>query len=253
LTLRARGAYHKAPSATRAPPEPQEKAATMPAHAPFRLLALAACAAALAACAAPAVLGAGAAAGYVGLQERPPRQVATDSDLKLSIKKHLAQQKFAYVADVGVDVYYNDVLLTGVVPTAAEGDKVVALARNTEGTRKIYNELFVGTAYGVGQRAKDTWIAAQLQPRLIGTRDVYPLNYLVTVANAHVYIMGTAGTGAEKQNVLHLLSTTPGVAQVHDYLTVRGGAEDGRTTTVTPGAGGSGVRNPNPLVEDLGQ
>ena len=173
-------------------------------------------------CAAPLVVGAAASAGYIGLQNRPTRQIAADTELKAQIKQQLARSQFAYLTDVGIDVFYGDVLLTGVVPTNAEGERVLEVIRTTSGVKKVYNELFVGAAYTTSQKAKDAWIAAQIQPRLLGAKDAYPLNYLITVVNNHVYIMGDTSTAGEKDHVLHILRTTRGVQQVHDYLVIKG-------------------------------
>lgn len=179
----------------------------------------------LTACAAPIVVGAAASAGYIGLQNRPTRQIAADSELKASIKQELARSNYAYLTDVGIDIFYGNVLLTGVVPTNAEGERVLEVVRQTQGVKKVYNELFVGAAYTAGQKAKDAWIAAQIQPRLLGAKDAYPLNYLITTVNNHVYIMGDTATQGEKDHVLHILRTTRGVQQVHDYLVIKGQVE----------------------------
>jgi len=133
----------------------------------------------------------------------------------------LAQTRSNYFTDVSVDVFYGNVLLTGVVPTTAEGDVVLDIARRTPKVGKVYNELFVGSAYTVSQKAKDAWITAQIQPRLLGAKDAYPLNYLISVINNHVYILGDVLTPGEKDHVLHILRTTRGVVQVHDYLVIR--------------------------------
>lgn len=184
-------------------------------------------------CAAPLIIGGAATAGYVGLQNRTTQQIAADTEVKLRIKDALTQARGNYFVDVGIDVFYGNVLLTGVVPTQAEGDQVLDLARRTVGVQKVYNELFVGSAYTAGQKAKDAWISAQIQPRLLGAKDAYPLNYLITVVNNHVYIMGDALTQGEKDHVLHILRTTRGVQQVHDYLVIKGvNPDDDRANVV---------------------
>lgn len=188
----------------------------------------------LAGCAAPMVLGAAATGGYVGLQNRPTRQIAADTEVKVRIKDALVQSQFTYLTDIGIDVFYGNVLLSGVVPSNAEGERVLDTIRRTTGVKKVYNELFVGAAYTTGQKAKDAWIAAQIQPRLLGAKDAYPLNYLITVVNNHVYIMGDTLTAGEKDHVLHILRTTRGVQQVHDYLIVQGVNEGDDRANVVP-------------------
>jgi osmotically-inducible protein OsmY len=205
-------------------------------------------------CQMPLVLGAGAAAGYVGLQTRPSGQVAADIDTKVRIKAALASKDYRFLGDIGTDVFYNDVLVTGVVPTRAEGEQVIDLIQGTTGVRKVYNELFVGDANTTAQRAKDAWIATQIKPRLIGTKGVYPLNYMISVVNNHVYALGSVSGADERNNVLHLLRTTPGVAQVHDYLVIVSPTPDGRPNLVNQDGqeGGSMERRaPNPLPDTM--
>lgn len=203
-------------------------------------------------CGIPLVLGAAASAGYVGLQTRPSGQVAADVDTKVRVKAALAQQDFRFLGDVGVDVFYSDVLVTGVVPTRAEGEQVMTLIQGTAGVRKVYNELFVGDAYTAAQRAKDAWIATQIKPRLIGTQGVFPLNYLISVVNNHVYALGSVAQADERNHVLHLLRTTPGVAQVHDYLVIVSPTPEGRPNIVnqSEAAGTLDRRAPNPFPGD---
>lgn len=207
---------------------------------------------ALGGCAAPLVVGAAATAGYVGLQERPASRVASDTDIKVRIKDLLTQQNFSYFSDVGIDVFYGNVLLTGVLPTQADGEQVLKVVQSTPGVKKVYNELFIGAAYSAGQRAKDAWITAQIQPRLIGTQGVFPLNYLITVTNSHVYIIGSCNTPDERNNVLHLLRTTRGVVQVHDYLVLS--KELGEAPAQVDANGNplpTDRRQPNPFPEDM--
>lgn len=213
------------------------KKKALPMRIPYQFTTLACVALAgtmLASCAAPVVLGAAAGAGYIGLQNRPTKQIAADTEVKVRIKDQLTQAQFAYLTDIGIDVFYGNVLLTGVVPTNAEGERVLETVRRTQGVKKVYNELFVGSAYTTGQKAKDAWISAQIQPRLLGAKDAYPLNYLITVVNNHVYIMGDTFNAGEKDHVLHILRTTRGVQQVHDYLVIKGVNESDSRANVMP-------------------
>lgn len=185
----------------------------MKKHLPLALAA----ALSLGACA-PLVLTGAGVAGMVGLQDRPVKQTAEDVKLDAAIKANLTQAQFAYLTDIGTDVFYGDVVLTGVLPTQADGERVLDITRRTPGVQKVYNELFIGSAYSAAQRARDAWIAAQIRARLIGTQQSYPLNYLLSVVNGHVYVSGNVASEQERAHTLHVLRTTRGVVQVHDYL-----------------------------------
>lgn len=214
------------------------------ANATNRLLLCLLATSALTGCAAPLLLGAAATAGYVGLQTRPAAQVGADSETKIRIKDRLTQTRFAYLSEIGIDVFYGDVLLTGTVPTMDEAERVLQIVQQTQGVGKVYNELFTDTASTVRQKARDTWIAAQIQPRLLGTRRSLPLNYLISVVNGHVYIIGEVASSDERNHTLHVLRTTKGVVQVHDYLREKApDTTDERTNRVSTQSG-SGLSNP---------
>lgn len=201
------------------------------------------------ACVAPLVVGAGATAGYVGLQNRPVGQTAEDTKLKVQIKDNLSRIGFRYFADVGIDVFYGDVLLTGVLPSQYEGEQVVDIVRRTPGVNRVYNELFIGAVYSASLKAKDAWIAAQLKPRLLADSSAYPLNYITSVVNGHIYIMGSAGSQAEREHVLHLLGSVGGVKKVHDYLVIAGKQEAGKPSVPASALDNIQRREPNPLSE----
>lgn len=206
---------------------------------------------ALTACA-PVVLAGAGAAGYVGLQDRPVKQTAEDVKIKIGIKDFLTNKKFNYLTDVGIEVYYGDVLITGVVPTREDGETVLDIARRTEGVKRVYNELFVGAVYPAGQKARDAWISAQINTRLLANKNTYPLNYLMSVVNNHVYIMGSVQTSEEQRHALHILRTTQGVSQVHDYLTIAGTPNAPQTLNATKNANkpAANWQAPNPIPDD---
>jgi osmotically-inducible protein OsmY len=174
------------------------------------------------------LMGAAATGAYMGLQERSAEQIVMDTKVKIHIKDKLTSENYTYFGEIGVTVFEGDVLLTGVVKSREEGAKILALARSTPDVKRVYNELFVGSGYSTSQRAQDTWIFTQIKARLMGKRETFPINYAVDVVNSHVYIMGYVGGDEEHEHVLHILRTTKGVTQVHDYLRLSPSGEDPR-------------------------
>ena len=174
----------------------------------------------LAACPAPILFGAAATGAYIGLQERDAAQVAKDTKIKVHIKDKLTSTNFKYLSNITVNVFEGDVLLTGIVPDREAGEHVLALTRSTTDVQRVYNELLVGNSYPAKQKARDVWISTQIKPRLLGNRQTFPINYNVSVVNGHVYIIGYTTSDVEHEHVLHVLRTTQGVVQVHDYLRI---------------------------------
>lgn len=170
--------------------------------------------------AAPIVIGAAGTGAYLTAQERDVRQGVVDNKISLHIKGKLADKRFAYLTSINIDVLNGDVLLTGIVPTADAGGEVLDIVRRTPDVKNIYNELFVAPAYPASRKAKDTWLATKIKGRLFGDSQIYQVNYMISVVNSHVYVFGLALSDEEHAHVIHTLRTTPGVAQVHDYITL---------------------------------
>lgn len=186
----------------------------------------------LAACPAPLLVGAAATGAFIGLQERDAAQVAKDTNTKIFIKDKLTSTNFKYLSNITVNVFEGDVLLTGIVPDREAGEHVLALSRSTPNVQRVYNELLVGATYPKQQKARDIWVSTQIKPRLLGNRQTFPINYNVSVVNGHVYIIGYATSDVEHEHVLHVLRTTQGVVQVHDYLRILQNSEKAETTPI---------------------
>lgn len=169
-------------------------------------------------CLLPLAVGAAGTGAYLGVQERGAKQALTDNKISLHIKKRLTETKGSYFSSISADVLHGNVLLSGIVPTAEAGGEVLDIVRRTPDVKNIYNELFVAPAYPASRKAKDVWLATKIKARLFGEREVYQVNYILSVVNSHVYVLGLAGSDAEHAHVVHVLRTTPGVAQVHDYI-----------------------------------
>ncbi len=194
----------------------------------MRLLSTTILGVSLTACAVPVVIGVAATGAYMGVQERKVEQIALDTKIKIHIKDRLTNENYKYFSDIGVTVFENDILLTGVVPERQSGEKVLSIAQSVPDAGNLYNELFVGGEYTTKRKAEDAWISAKIKPRLIGHRQTFPINYLIKVVNGHVYIIGYVISDQEHEHVLHVLRTTQGVEQVHDYLRMSETGEDPR-------------------------
>lgn len=176
-------------------------------------------------CLAPLAIGAVGTGAYFGSQERGFSQGIHDSKIKLSLKKRLTETDANYFTSISADVLNGDVLLTGIVPTTTAGGEVLDIVRRTPDVKNIYNELFVAPGYPASRKAKDTWLATKIKGRLFTEKEVYQVNYMLSVVNSHVYVLGLAQSDAEHAHVIHVLRTTPGVAKVHDYITLAPSAQ----------------------------
>jgi osmotically-inducible protein OsmY len=163
------------------------------------------------------VVGAAATGGVLAVQERGFKTATSDIKIATEVKERHANLDPELVARVSVNVLQNDVLLTGVAPTTSAMEKVVELTENHPKVDRVYNELMV-VDYPAKQIAKDSWTATQARARMLGSADIYTVNYSIEVFHGQLYVIGIAKSNAEKERALHVLRTTRGVDKVYDYI-----------------------------------
>ena len=83
----------------------------------------------LSACA-PVVVGGVVTGGYLASQERGAKNAVWDLKIKTHVMERLTNANYKNIARIGVYVLQGDVLLTGIVQTQDEFDKIGDLARN---------------------------------------------------------------------------------------------------------------------------
>ena len=81
---------------------------------------------------------------YAGThQERSATQEASDVALSARIKTSFAMDSLVKAGDIKVDVMRGVVTLNGMVSTAAQRDKAIAIARDTKGVVEVKSNLKV--------------------------------------------------------------------------------------------------------------
>ena len=76
--------------------------------------------------------------------ERSATQEVSDATLSARIKTAFAADDLVKARDIKVDTMRGVVTLTGVVSSAAERDKAIAIARNTKGVISVHDNMKVG-------------------------------------------------------------------------------------------------------------
>jgi hyperosmotically inducible protein len=168
----------------------------------------------------PVVLGGVAAAGYISSQERGVKAAVSDLTIKTHIKDKLTAQHYQYLTQVEVSVLKGGVLLTGVVENSKAAVEVESVVQSVEGVKEVYNELFTDGYYPAKQYTEDAWISTQVKSLMFANENIKSVNYNIHVVNGHVYVFGFARSTSEIETIKHLLRTTKGVKQVHNYIKV---------------------------------
>ena len=76
-------------------------------------------------------------------EDRSSGDIAKDLKIKTKITANVIDKMGSDVVSINVDVYEQDVMLTGSVETAKQKSKAGAVAKAGEGVKKLYNEIVV--------------------------------------------------------------------------------------------------------------
>lgn len=173
---------------------------------------------------APLIIGAGAAAGYVGVQERSFKEAGEDIVLKTKLMEKIGRLDSAYLKDLNISVRHGEAFITGVVDEPGEIARIEDTTYQVQGVDRVINAVQL-KPYSFKQYMADVATGTNLRSRLVFTEDVYSRNYDVTIVKGEVYLFGWAYTQQEIDQAVHIARTTKGVERVHNYLRVM---ENGR-------------------------
>ncbi|MBL0942708.1 MAG: BON domain-containing protein [Hydrogenophaga sp.] len=175
------------------------------------LLATVALSTLMSACA-PLVIGGAAVGTLMAVDRRSSGAQVDDQAIELRAANRL-RDTLGGRANVSVNSYNRQVLLTGEVnseATRAEAEKIVA---GVDNVRSIVNELKVMNSPGLSQRTSDSLITGRVKAGFVDARDLPVTNIKVTTANGVVYLMGRV-TQKEADRATEVARNTDGVQRV---------------------------------------
>jgi osmotically-inducible protein OsmY len=169
-----------------------------------------------------AAAGAGLWAGTASVQDRGIGGQAIDVRIHTDISDRLYREDLKLHDNITLKVYNRRVLMMGFAPSAEVKRRAVELAREVKGVREIFDEIQIGNATSISDRARDQWIETQLDSQLTFAENVHNMNYATQVINGTVYIIGIAQDEREMQRVLWLVRRVAGVKRVLSFIEVKG-------------------------------
>lgn len=141
-----------------------------------------------------------------------------------------AAVKAKYVADpeinpFNIDVDTNDgvVRLSGTVEDEATRREAVKLANNTDGVRRVINDIKLGER-DLGERLDDAAITAAVKAKIIADPELNALNIDVDTQDGVVTLSGVVKDERHRQEAVDLARHTDGVREVRNRLEVRVGS-----------------------------
>ena len=130
------------------------------------------------------------------------------------------------VSAYNVDVDTNDgvVRLSGEVEKPEAKAEAEKLARDTEGVRRVINDIVIGEGRDPGDRLSDTEITTKVKAKITGDGDLSPFNINVDTKDGVVTLRGTVKSMESKQEAERIARDTSGVKSVDNLLQVEAGS-----------------------------
>ena len=169
-------------------------------------------------------LAAAAGGGYVAGQERGVEGLTDDFAVKTDIMKSFTEADPRLQAGITTTVYNGRVLLTGRVTTPEMKAAAAQIASRDPQVRSVYNEIEVTDDDSIWDEAKDTWISTRVRSEMIVDTDIRGVNYTIETENGSVYLIGSARSQRELEQVTDIARHVPGVKRVVSYVELRPGA-----------------------------
>jgi hyperosmotically inducible periplasmic protein len=144
--------------------------------------------------------------------------VATDNAIKATIQSALPDN----LQQVKISVNNGIVTLAGQLNSNTDYEHVVTIAQSTHGVSDVNVENL--TVKDSQNPLSDTLITAKIKGAILKAdilgKDIPTWSVHVETKNGNVYLSGTLATPAEKQNVLDVVKSVPGVGKINDGLLV---------------------------------
>jgi hyperosmotically inducible protein len=170
-----------------------------------------------------AALGCGLALAAVALtacsSTQPVGVQASDSAIVSKVKAKLAADPEVNPFNVDVDVNEGVVRLSGKVEDPEAIEQAVLLARNTEGVRRVVNDLELGSTT-LGERIDDATLTAKIKGKLAADPEINPFNINVDVEDGRVTLMGRVADERRREHAGEIARNTEGVTSVVNRLEV---------------------------------
>lgn len=160
--------------------------------------------------------------GKAAGDERSIGEMVDDSTIKAEITHYFVQSDVNdLLMNVTIRVHEGRVMLTGRVKKTATAHEAVRLSWIARGVAEVINNIEVAEKDPIIDDAGDSWIEAQIEARLLATKNIRSLNYTVEVENSVVYLLGLAQSEDEMKNVANIASLTKGVKRVVSYVRLK--------------------------------
>jgi len=171
---------------------------------------------------------------------RQAGNVITDSWITMKVHAQFIPEDVLEGSDIDVDTNAGVVTLKGTVPTKEAHARAVALAKATDGVKRVTDQLRVGPAEGVdpaaagarageaareatgttGRAVTDGWIKSKIYSQYITEDALDDSDLDIDVTKGGVVLNGTVKSDAAKSRAESIAKATEGVKTVKNNLKV---------------------------------
>lgn len=158
----------------------------------------------------------GTAAASTAHDRRTAGRVVDDRTLQIRVSRNISKDDFlSSYSHVNVTVYDAVVLLTGETSTRDIKERIINIARNTEGVKRVEADLIIDAKSSLWSRTNDTAITGKVKAALLSLDipNFDPTLVKVVTERGNVYLMGFA-TESESNQIAEKVRRVSGVKSV---------------------------------------
>ena len=174
----------------------------------------------LASCAAPLMFG-GVIGGAMVASDRRSTGIQLEDETIEQRSATAMRENFGSKEHISITSYNRQVLITGEVSNDTVRRQVESLISRVENVRAVVNELAVGPASSMSDRASDALLVAKVKASMVDTEDVFANVYKVVGERGVIYLMGRVTQREAKRatDVVRGVGGVKRVVRVFEYIT----------------------------------
>ena len=159
-------------------------------------------------------------------EDRSSGDIATDLKIKTAITAAIVDELGTDVISLNVDVYEQDVMLTGAVEDPKLKQKAGQLSKAAEGVKKTYNDILVIKSIdkekgAVENFVDDTVIESKVNALLLDGTGVNVTNFRWRSVGDRVFLFGRALSNGELKKAIGIVKKIKNVTKVTSRVKVR--------------------------------
>ena len=144
-----------------------------------------------------------------------------DTFLKTKIFTKISTENLSNLTDISVSISLGEVLLTGYSGNQISRLKLVENVMQTEGVKKVYNEVQINPSVSLSERTEDALFESRLMTRMLFKSGINSNNYSLDVVAGNVYIIGLAENLEEKTIVEKFFSEMDDISNLITIINIK--------------------------------